>query len=117
MKEHKNLDQTQAPKVTLHFVCGYSSRKQTVQPSRRVEVPARTPNKAQKAEGVAGGYGRETYFSHMESLIRPSESDFQANNNFFTYLRTRNIKLPALPSVELEQLFMKDRQKQLDLVN
>ena len=30
MQEHKKLDQAQVPKVTLQFVCNYSSRKQTV---------------------------------------------------------------------------------------
>ena len=31
MKEHKKLDQKQVSKVTLHFVWGHLSRKQTVQ--------------------------------------------------------------------------------------
>ena len=30
MKEHKKLDQKQVSKVTLHFVWGHLSRKQTV---------------------------------------------------------------------------------------
>ena len=30
MKEHKKLGQKQVSKMTLHFVCGHFSRKQTV---------------------------------------------------------------------------------------
>ena len=50
MKEHKNLDQPQVSKVTLHFVCGHLSKKQTV--DRRDEAYNRPHGQLLSSKGL-----------------------------------------------------------------